>query len=441
MSAFLELLPDLILLAVLLVLSGFFSGAETALFSLNRGQVKRMADGARTERTVTALLAEPQRLLSTILVGNMFVNVLLASIVASLMDQFLPGRGVWPALLVSTFLLLIFGEVTPKTIAVHHNLLSARLAAVPLFVFSVVIKPIRILLRLVTHLLLALIGQRRVPGWDALTPEQMAAMVEACEAVGATDERERELIERILNLDAIDARDIMVPRTEVVGVSDALTVGEAYDTACRKRHSRLPIYHEDLDDIWGLISVVDLSRWQGTDTMDRVLADLRPENGAAEWSREQSPVYPAYVVPETAKVESLITTMQELRTELIVIVDEYGGTAGILTLEDALEEVVGQISPAEQEDGKDFVVAEDGILVDGRTHIRDLNRELQLDLPQNGTDTIGGYAMELLGRLPRAGDLAQDEHCRFHVIKMAGRRVGALRIERMAPAEEEDAAP
>ncbi len=430
MNAFVALLPYLVGLSILLALSAFFSGSETALFSLTRAQAKRMSEGTRLERAVHELLQQPQRLLSSILVGNMLVNVMLASVIGSLSGRLLAGRGIGAAIGITTALLLIFGEVTPKTIAVRHAAVLSRVAALPLLWFSRAITPIRVVLRGTIHVLLTLIGQSKVPGWGVLTQAEIAGMLAVGQATGATDENERALVEQILALDDVDARDAMVPRTEVRGVSSDLTLAQAYQKACEWRHSRLPVYDEDLDDIWGIVVVVDLPRWQDTDLMNQPLSTLRPAQGSSpDPAPETSPVYPAYVVPETANIGQLLTTMQDLRAQLVVLVDEYGGTAGILTLDDILEEVIGRFSTREREDDVPFVPVEGGYLVDGHTHVRQLNRALDLELPQNGTDTVGGYAMELLGRLPRAGDVVDDGRYQFRVIKMAGRRIGALRLD------------
>lgn len=426
----LEFLPHLLGLAVLLVLSGFFSGAETALFSLTRVQARRMREGTPGERAATGLLREPQRLLSTLLVGNMAVNVMTASIVASLARRLFAGGGIGVAIGVSTFLLLVFGEVTPKTVAVRHARIFARVVSMPLRVMSRVITPVRIVLRWVTTGALRVFGLRHVAGWGTLTRDELVAMLNVGELHGATEARERALAEHILELAETNARDIMVPRTEVRGLDDSLTLSQAFAEACRLRHSRLPVYHGDLDDIWGVLSVVDLPRWRGTASMNRPLADYRPpgDSGAAP---TQSPLYRAHSVPESAGIEHLLAHMRKERAQLVVLVDEYGGTAGILTMDDILAGITGHLSSADGDAVSGIVVADDHVMVDGGTHVRELGRKSGIELPQNSTDTVGGYVMEVLGRLPRAGDVAEDGAYRFLVINMAGRRVGTLRVEQL----------
>lgn len=428
MNGLTALLPQCIGLVILLGLSGFFSGSETALFSLTRAQVKRLASGTGPEQTITKLLRQPQRLLSTVLVGNMIVNVLFASLIASTAGSLLEGHGVGVAIVVSTSLLLVFGEVTPKILAVKHARAFSRLAAGPLLWFSRLITPARFLLGQVTNGLLFLFGQHRVPGWSALTREEFTGVLAAGAATGATDAAEGALIEHILRLSSVDAHDILVPRTEVIGVSDTATLAAAFAQALQCRHSRLPVYHEDLDDIWGVVSVIDLPRWRGSQLLEQPLTAFREALDRRVSEPDRNPVYPALLVPETIKVEPLLHRMRGRQAHLAVVVDEYGGTAGILTLEDILAEIVGQLSPAEEGAENGYVDLGHAVLADGRTHIRELNHELGLNLPVTSSDTVNGYVMELLGRLPRAGDVAEDDAYRFQVIKMAGRRIGALRV-------------
>ena len=440
MSTLVALIPQLIGLLVLLGLSGFFSGSETALFSLSRARAKRLSTGSRAQRTVTRLLHRPQRLLRTLLVGNMLVNIMVASIIASLAGR-LPGRGVGIAIALSTFLLVVFGEVTPKTIAVNHADAFARAVALPLEVFSRLIAPLRFMLGTVSEALLSLIGQRHAGGRSLLTQEEIEGMLAVGQAAGIAHEHERILVEHILALDQVYAREIMVPRTEVIGVRDSLTVAEAFAEACKHRRSRLPVYRDGLDDIWGVILVVDLPRWRGTSMMERRLGELREAVATGQAGPGSLPVYAAHVVPETAKVEALLRAVQEMRTQLLVVVDEYGGTAGVLTLTDLLEEVVGRIPSGDGERDLRLVGHGSATVVPGRMSIRDVNRALGLEIPLNGSDTISGYVMELLGRLPRVGDVAEDGAHRFRIATMSGRRIGSLQIEPLPPRCDDGEAP
>ena len=430
MNDLLQFLPAGLGLTILLALSGFFSGSETALFSLSRSKAKQMATGTRGDRAAYRMLQAPQGLLSTLLVGNMVVNILLTSVTASLLARIVQTQGAFATalnILIVTPLLMIFGELTPKTVACGHARQFSRLAAPPLLLFSRLIGPVRLVLRWVTGVILTVLGQRDARAWEMLTADELVATLAAGRAAGAADESELELVQRILKLGSISAHDIMVPRTEVVGVSDDLTVAQAYEKARSLRYSRLPVYHEDLDGIWGVLATVDLPRWREHAVMNMKLAELRAEIEDSG-TTEDLPVYPIFVVPESAQVEKLLTDMRTSRAHFVVLVGEYGGTAGILTMNDILEEVVGQISPMEDDPHREFVRTDDAILVDGKTHVRTIVEEFDMQLTPNGADTIGGYVMEKIGRLPRAGDQVNSDNCTFSVIKMVGRRIGAVEI-------------
>lgn len=430
-------------LAALLFLSGFFSGSETALFSLSRTQARRMRNGSLGERFATRLLLRPRQLLSSLLLGNMLVNVMAASLVAGLARHWCGNHGVGVAIAVSSVLLVVFGEVTPKTLAVRHARAFARVVAGPLWVFSRLTAPIRAAVVGLTNLLLRFVGLHNVPGWGTLTRTELQATLALGESHGATNGRERQIAEQILGLSALDAHDLMLPRTEVHGIDDRLTAAQAFDAVCRSGLDRVPVYHEDLDDIWGFIAVVDLPRWRGRPEFDRPLATFRATDARPEPGPDHCPVYPIHVFPETSRIETLLRQMRRRRAPFAVLLDEYGGTAGVLTVDDILAELMGRV-PGETGTAAEPCLgpAQKSISVDGRTPLRSLNRRLPYPLPRRGPDTLGGYAMDRLGRIPRAGDEIEDERYRFTVLRMAGRRIGALRIEqigRRAAVDGEDA--
>lgn len=410
----------------LILLSAFFSGSETALFSLSRTRARRMASGTRGERAAARLLRTPQRILGTCVVGNMIVNVMLASLVASMAHVLFGGKGVAAAILFSTFFLLLLGEVTPKTAAVKFSHRMARSVAMPLTVAGGILAPIRAVVRWATNGLLAVLGQAPMTAWSGITREEIEALLALCEDGGGTTGTERTLVDNILKLSAIEAHDLMVPRTEVLGLEDDLTVGEAFERARVARHSRLPVYHGSLDEIWAIFYVIDMPRC-GAIT-DQRLADLRAGFEGAP-AKEFPPLYPAHVFPETAKVEKLLTEMRGRRAAVVTLVDEYGGTAGILTLDDILSEIVGHATPAGRAAKAGVTFADGYMLVDGRTHVRELSQLIDADIPRNAADTVGGYVTERLGHLPRAGDTVEDDRFRFQVIKMVGRRIGTLRVQ------------
>ncbi|MFA4945442.1 MAG: hemolysin family protein [Lentisphaeria bacterium] len=417
---------------VLLALSAAFSAAETALFSLAPTQVRRLSrrPAGRADRAVVALLKDPSGLLTTVLVGNNLVNILLASVVAAFCRQFLRGHGILAAIAVSSLLLILFGEVLPKTVAAQASLPLARMLAIPLHGLSRACRPIRWLLHSLLSLACRATGRRQPPEWGLISREKIAAMLAHGHEAGATSAHARELAENILRLPLVTARELAVPRTEVKGAPDSLTLAEAFDLACRCRHSRLPVYHGNLDQIWGFIQLAELPRWRNQPEARLRLRTFRPRHpGAAGGGQPGSPVQPVLVIPEQARVETLLEELRRRAIGMAVIVDEFGGTAGILTDQDIRGEILGKLAPG---NAPLHQVEGELLLADGQASLRDLRRELNLRLPDTDADTVGGLIMANLGRLPRAGDAVEVAGHRLTVIKMAGRRVGAARIQFLA---------
>ncbi len=416
-----------IALVLLLAASAFFSGSETALFSLGRAEVRRMSGGSIGERAVFRLLSSTQALLSTILIGNNLVNVLVASLVAELSRHLFPAHSVGVAIGTSTLLLLIFGEITPKTLAIYHSRRWAVLLAPVLWWCSRLLTPLRKVLETTVNFLLVTLGHTPVSGWNPLTPEEIAAASAAGAAAGTATREEHRLVERLLEFANLQANDIMVPRTEIRGVSDRLTLREAFSEAARQRHSRLPVYHRDFDDIWGLVAIVDLPRWRGHQFMDMPLAKLRPLiDGGAEL-----PVHKAAIVPEAARLNHLLPAAIAQKTHMLVAVDEYGGTAGLLSLHGILGAIMGEAAASQQKQ-RIVEAGQDRWFVDGRTHLRELNEILPVPVEVSEADTVSGHVMELLGRIAHAGDEIGQECYRFRVLSMIGNRIGLVQIERLA---------
>ncbi|MFA6928704.1 MAG: hemolysin family protein [Lentisphaeria bacterium] len=446
---------------VLLLLSAFFSGSETALMSLSRAQVKRMSNGTAGEKAAFALLRQPQRLLAIILVGNMFVNVLMTSLCASLLNRLVMGSAESPGLYafllkpglqglglqlsvagwsklseilsvllniaLLTPILILFGELSPKTLAYRNNQHVSRISAFPLLYFGKLIAPLLWLLR-ITSMFLQWLLHLKIDGdaWSMLTPNEVAATFAAGEAVGATSGHERELLERIMRLGTVEASDIMVPRTEIIGVSDDLTIQQAFRKLRTSSHNFLPVYHQDLDDIWGVIAFADYPFWLNCSQRELKLAEFRQssQNG----SPEKLPVYPVSFVPPSAKTDRMLADMRRQRKCFTVVVGEYGGTLGIVTISSILEEVIGRYAASGGKLNKLRPLPDQsGWIVDGRARLRVIGSELKREFISEA-DTIGGLIMEILGRIPRKGDCIQTGDLHLEVLQMAENRVGAVAI-------------
>lgn len=437
MNALLVALPYLLGLAVLLTASAFFSGSETALFALTRTQARRMKRGSPGEVRATELLEHPQHLLSTILIANLLVNIAIASIIASVARRMFGDQGVGIAILASSAALLVFGEVTPKTIAAARAQQVARIVAPPLHWISYLLTPFRIALRLASNLVLRMMGVHLTAGWADVTREEIDAMLAMGISSGVTSNKEGKLAERILDLSHLDAHSLMVPRTDIEALDDTMTLAEAYDRLCKIHRSRMPVQQDSPDHIWGFVSLADLPRWRGADAMEQPLNSHRADSSGNGLSTE-GPVYPICVVPEEADVQRVLDTMRTEGTQMVILVDEYGGTAGLLTIHDIRAELLGYLSPERETDAATVISEGETFLVDGRTHVRELNRRLEHPLPAGQADTVGGHVTDLMERIPRAGDTVEDEAYEYRVVQMAGRRVGALRLTpKPAPGDDE----
>ena len=374
----------------LLALSAFFSSSETALFSLSLVQVRRLRDsGGRSGRAVAHLLAYPRRLLITILVGNMVVNAALASVVAAVATELVGNEGLAIAIAVSTVLLLVFGEVTPKTFAVRHAERLARVVAPPLLVFAWAILPVRFVLRQVTNALLFVLRRGRLPAEPLLTRREIAAALEVGEAEGAIAEHEREILEHIIEFRQLDARELMVPRTEMVCVDEKATVAEAVDLVRRSGHTRLPVHSGDVDAIWGIFDVRDLPGWRDRDILGRRIKDFVEDERLKEPKGRRPLVRPAFLVPETRHAGDLLRDMRDSGSQMAILLDEYGGTSGLVTLRQLADELVGRALVKATGGAPFFRIVESRLRLLGEARVRDVNRELGLDLTRARDHFVG----------------------------------------------------
>ena len=427
--------PQLVGLLVLLTLSAFFSASETALFSLSRVQVQRLREsGGRSGRAIADLLATPRRLLTTILVGNECVNITFASLIASIWTGLIGDKGVGLAIATTTLLLLIFGEVTPKTFAVRTALPLARVVALPLLFFSKVLLPVRFVLRHVTNAVLFLLRQGRIQSESLLTRREFRAALEVGQEQGVIDEHERQMVEQICEFRLLAARELMIPRTDIVCVSEEATLAEAYATAQRSRHTRLPIYRGNTDEIWGVFDVKDLAAWRGRGVWTKTLREFVALRDTLPDAPPRPLVRPAFLVPETRHADDLLRDMRQTGAHLAILLDEYGGTSGLVTLHQLVDVLVGGVLAREEGTGAPlYRRVANGFQLLGEARLRDVNRELALGLPLGRADTVGGYVLSLFGDLPKPGEEISDERYAFKVLRMTGRRIEAVEARPLAP--------
>jgi len=359
------------------------------------------------------------------------------------------------AILIQTIILLIFGEITPKTYAIKHSERFSRAVAQPLWFFSFVIYPFRRPLRLLTDMLLPFFGVRSVAEETPLTQEEIKAIIKITEDHGALDEAEGELIHSIFELHDITVKEAMVPRTKMVCVEVTKTIGEAFDMTRDAGHSRIPVFKENLDTICGIFYVKDMPRWKkltreslgGKSFEQFTIAEFLSRTETFEKLNPGNAgtlIRAPFFVYETKKIGVLMRQMEREKQQMAILLDEYGGVSGLITGEDIVEEVLGEIFD-EYDKLSEMTISPDPkdpmcFLVPGFVSLRSVNKQLKLKLEISGADTVGGYITKLHGAIPNEGNVIDDNMNKlvFEVIKMTGKRVNLIKIRKLGRPPEKD---
>jgi len=420
MGAFLvDHIPELIALAVLLGLSGFFSGSEAALMSLTREQIRAYERGpGRAGKTILRLLADPRLFLATVLVGNTFVNICFYSVSFRLSQKVSDVSPWWAGVfgVASLFLVIIFGEVTPKSLAVMRPETFSRMAAVPLGLFQRVAWPAAqacvSIVRAVTEGVAGRLGRETYVNAD-----ELKMLVEMAEQQRVLDHGARSMIHDVVDLSRVRVKQIMTHRVDMARFQIDSGRERLLELVQATRHKRYPVYSRNSDDIAGVLHVRDVL--------------LNPE------AELRALVRPAVFVPETQTVERLLRQFREQGAGLAIVVDEYGGTAGMVTIEDVLEEIVGEIDDEYDEERPDVQrLAWDTYLLPGNLDVESWREMFETDMPSMNVDTLGGLVMGLVGRMPAVGDRVVFCGLELTVAAMRRRRVESVRV-RLLPKEEE----
>jgi len=404
------------LLAVLIVLSGFFSSAETALFSISRTRARYLAkkEGGLFE-LIRKMKENPHKLLSTILVGNNLVNISAAALATAVAMDLFSSYAVSTATGIMTLLILIFGEVLPKSVATRNNVLIARLAIYPIYWLSILFFPILIVLNFIPRI------TGKITKSPGLSEEELITFVEAVEEEGRIKEQEREMIHNIFELDDTKASEIMTPRADMFVVE----AGEPPDLEriLRSGYTRIPVIEGSIDQVVGILNIKDLflhqARCDGTVDIRKIMR-------------------PPYFVPENKKLDHLLHQFRKRKDHMAIVVDEHGGVSGLVTLEDALEELVGEISDeTDKEDPHILLVNENEWIVLGKTDIEEVNDTIGMKIPDsNEYDTFSGFILDLTGRIPKEKDEILFKNYRIVVKKMTGNRIKELNVIKTSPSPE-----
>jgi putative hemolysin len=404
-------------LVVLVVLAAFFAASEAALVGVSRLRARSMVErGIRRARAVMLLTEDRNRFLTSILIGNTIVLLISDSLATYVFIQAGLPHGAVISTVVMTFVLLLFGEIVPKTVAVTDNERWALRLAPSMRRVAWLLTPLVYAFQWMTNLILRPLGIRHAHQLF-VTEEDIRALVNVGAEQKVLEEQEREMIHSVIEFGDTIVREVMTPRPNMAAVSVDDSPRRALDVVVTEGYSKLPVYKESKDDIVGVVH-------------DRELL-IALANGTLSSTPLRALMRPVVHVPENKKIAELLREMQRDKFTMAIVADEYGGTAGLVTMEDLLEEIVGEIRDEHDEGEEEPVrmIAEHEAIVDAGVNIEDVNAKLGTQLPHEEFETIGGFTVGLFGRLPSEGEEVEaDDHTRLKVERMRGRRIMAVRV-------------
>ncbi|AEM58594.1 DNA-binding protein [Haloarcula hispanica N601] len=422
------LVAGIVTLVALVVLSAFFSSSEIAMFSLPAHRTEALVeDAVPGAKTLKQLKSDPHRLLVTILVGNNLVNIAMSSIATGLLAMYVDSQGL--AVAIATFgvtaVVLLFGESAPKSYAVENTESWALRISKPLKAAEKVLLPLILLFDYLTRVVNKITGGRSAIETSYVTREEIQDIIETGEREGVLDEDEREMLQRTLRFNDTIAKEVMTPRLDMTAVAKEASAEEALETCIQSGHARIPVYEGSLDNVIGVIHIRDLVR------------DLNYGEAVARNMDLEDLIEPTLHVPESKNVDDLLTEMRAERLHMVIVIDEFGTTEGLVTMEDLTEEIVGEILEGEEEEPIEYV-DDDTVTVKGEVNIEEVNEALDLDLPEGEEfETIAGFIFNRAGRLVEEGETITYDGVEIRVEQVENTRIMKARVVRLETDETE----
>ena len=405
---------EILAIFICLILSGLFSGAEIAFFSITESRLHTMVEEKKRAAKLALFLRQnPQRLLSTILIGNNVVNLTAASLVSIVAFQYFGSKGVAVGTGLLTIVVLLFGEIVPKTLCAKHATTAVQFLSFPLYWLENLFSPI---LYVLEPLILKMTGGRglTVP---FVTEEELLIMLEAGGKAGVLETEEVKMIKNVFEFTDLTAEDVMTPRNYMFGLNGELTLGEAKEELFKATFSRIPVFEDNMDNVTGILyrqhALKELA--QGNDTSQ--LKDL---------------ARPPLFIPEAKPADDLLKQFQQEKRHIAMVVNEFGGVIGLVTTEDLLEEVVGEILD-ETDITEELIkrIGKNQILVSGRTEVRKINEFLKVELDEEEQNTISGLIQQELGYIPSVGEEIRSDGCRLIVRDADEKSIKSVQIQKV----------
>ncbi|MCD6238921.1 MAG: HlyC/CorC family transporter [Thermotogae bacterium] len=422
-SIFLEFL----ILLILIALSSFFSGSETALTAMNKIRLRDISRKEKDEekgKIVEDFIKRPNKMLTAILIGNNFVNIAASSLATIIAIQLFPKTNIGKLSSyitgVMTFLILIFGEITPKTHAKQHPEHVFRRVIKIISVFTFVLTPVIYVLMLLSNAINKLRGSERISEGPFITEDEIILMADIGAKEGIFEKEESRMIKDIFKFNDIAVKEIMVPRIDMVCLQDNAGIERIIEVIKENHFSRIPVYHQSVDKIVGVLYAKDILS----------LLSEHDRNALREF-KAKNVAKPALFIPETKKIDDLLADFRKMKIQIAIVVDEFGGTSGLVTLEDVIEEIFGEIQD-EYDEEEDYFIKDLGnkrYEMDGRTPINQIERFFDVEFPETDYETIGGYICDKIERMPGVGEeIELMDKYRVKVLKTSPTRIVKVEI-------------
>jgi HCC hlyC/corC family transporter len=397
-------------------MSAFFSSAETALINMSKIRLKHLVkENVKNADKLEKLYEDSNKLIGAILIGNNIVNVATSSIATIITTSRFSNAGLGISVGLTTLVILIFGEITPKNLALQNSE-SICLFVAPIILFLVrIFTPILFILNNISKLLSSLLGQRNDDKKPTITQDELKTIVDVSNQEGVLQTDETEMIQNIFEFKDLTVDDIMIQRRDIVAISSDMSYDEIIEVFKNRQLSRLPIYEDTIDDIIGVLYAKDL---------------FFNEHNKEEFDIKTLMREPVFV-NEFVKISDFFKKMQQVKTHIAIVLDEYGGVAGIVTMEDLVESIVGDIyDEYDQQDEEVRKVKENIYVINGNSKLTEIQELLQVELVSKDYESLGGYLMDKMGKIPTQGDIYEDDNFKFIISSMDKNRINKVKVIR-----------
>ena len=421
---------NVLILVILILLSGFFSASEAALSAYRSNYLEKLDEEKHPKKyaVMKKWLKDPNAMLTGIVIGNNVVNILASSIATIVIVNYFGNKGSSVALAtaIMTILILIFGEISPKLMARNNSAKIAEAVSVIIYVLSIILTPVVYCLIFISRFVGRILGVNMTSPQLMITEEDIISFVNVGNAEGIIEEDEKEMIHSIVTLGETSAKEVMTPRTSMLAFEATKTINEVWDEIIDNGFSRIPIYEETIDNIIGILYIKDLMEHIKNNELDLPIKQF---------------VRSAYFVPETKSIIEILKEFRGLKVHIAIVLDEYGGVVGLVTIEDLIEEIVGEIRDEYDDEDESFFkkVADNEYEVDAMTDIETINKELELNLPiSEDYESLGGLIVTTTGKICEVGDEVQIDNIYLKVLEVDKMRVSKVFIRILEKEKEEE---